>query len=52
MISERAETFARKIWFSQAIDGRGVKAKFEDGVLRLHVPKKVEEDGSFKVDVV
>ncbi|KIM30110.1 hypothetical protein M408DRAFT_328504 [Serendipita vermifera MAFF 305830] len=51
LVSERAQSFMRKIWFRQEIDGRGVKAKLEDGVLKLHVPKRVAGDGGLKVDI-
>lgn len=51
LLSERADTFLRKVWFSQTVDGGNVTAKLEDGVLRVRVPKKMDGDGSVGVEI-
>jgi HSP20 family molecular chaperone IbpA len=51
LLSERAGTFLRKVWFSQMVDKRSVTAKLEDGLLRIRVPKKMDEDGDGSVGV-
>jgi HSP20 family molecular chaperone IbpA len=51
LLSERAGTFVRKVWFSQMVDKRGVTAKLEDGVLKVRVPKKMDGDGDGSVGV-
>jgi HSP20 family molecular chaperone IbpA len=51
LLSERADTFLRKVWFSQVVDRRNVTAKLEDGVLRVRVPKKMDKDGSVGVEI-
>lgn len=43
--------FMRKVWLPQAVDAAKVKAKLEDGVLSLHIPK-ASEDGSMRIEVV
>ena len=43
-------TFTRTVWLPRPIDSSGVKAKLEDGVLRLTVPKAVEQ-GSARINV-
>jgi HSP20 family molecular chaperone IbpA len=52
--SERAftgtSTFTRTVWLPRPIDSSGVKAKLEDGVLTLTVPKAVEQ-GSTRINV-
>ncbi|KAG8860266.1 hypothetical protein FRB91_004054 [Serendipita sp. 411] len=50
LLSERTAKFFRKIWLPQPIEASAVKAKLEDGVLKLHIPK-AKEDGSLRVDV-
>jgi HSP20 family molecular chaperone IbpA len=51
LLSERADTFLRKVWFSQMVDKHSVTAKLEDGVLRVRVPKKMDGDGDGSVGV-
>ena len=52
--TERAFTgttrFTRTVWLPQLVDRTGVKAKLEDGVLTVRIPKAVEKD-SVKIDV-
>ena len=43
-------TFTRTVWLPRPIDSSGVKAKLEDGVLTLTVPKAVEQ-GSTRINV-
>ena len=43
-------TFTRTVWLPHPIDSAGVKAKLEDGVLTLTVPKAVEQ-GSTRINV-
>jgi len=43
-------TFTRTVWLPRPIDSSGVKAKLEDGVLTLTVPKAVEE-GTTRINV-
>jgi HSP20 family molecular chaperone IbpA len=51
LLSERAETFLRKVWFSQMVDKGNVTAKLEDGVLKVRVPKKTDGGGSVEVEI-
>jgi HSP20 family molecular chaperone IbpA len=51
LLSKRADTFLRKIWFSQMVDKRSVTAKLEDGVLKVRVPKKMDGDGDGSVGI-
>ena len=51
LLSERADTFLRKVWFSQMVDKGSVTAKLEDGVLRVRAPKKMDGDGDGSVAV-
>ena len=43
-------TFTRTVWLPRPIDSSGVKAKLEDGVLTITVPKVVEQ-GSTRINV-
>jgi len=43
-------TFTRTVWLPRPIDSSGVRAKLEDGVLTLTVPKAVEQ-GNTRINV-
>lgn len=38
-----ASNFIRRIWLPQTVDGAAMKAKLEDGLLTIQVPKSKEE---------
>ncbi|EJC98114.1 HSP20-like chaperone [Fomitiporia mediterranea MF3/22] len=45
-----ASQFSRTIWLPRRVDGSGVFAKLEDGILRVRVPK-AEDQESVKVNI-
>jgi len=47
-------TFSRSFSVDENINQADIKASFDDGVLTLHIPKKVEEKtepGAYKIDI-
>ncbi len=45
-----ASSFSRTVWLPRRVDGSRVKAKLEDGVLTVHIPK-VEDPESVRVNI-
>lgn len=47
-------TFSRSFSVDESINQSDIRASFDDGVLTLHIPKKVEEKtgpGAYKIDI-
>ena len=42
--------FSRTIWLPRRVDGNGVTAKLEDGILTVRVPK-AEDQESVKINI-
>jgi len=45
-----SSSFSRTVWLPRRVDGSKVKAKLEDGVLTVHIPK-IEDPESVRVNV-
>jgi HSP20 family protein len=46
----RSEKFRRSFTIGQAVDREGIKAKLENGILKVSLPKKAQASGR-KIDV-
>lgn len=44
-------SFSRSFAFPTAVDAEGVKARLENGVLKVEVPKRAQEEGGKKITV-
>ena len=48
---ERKFTSMKRAFLLKNIDSKAISAKLNNGILTIDVPKSVEEDNSFKIDV-
>ncbi len=48
---ERKSASMQRAFFLKNIDSKGITAKLDSGILTIEVPKIVEEDHSFRVDI-
>ncbi len=48
---ERKSASMQRAFFLKKIDSKGITAKLDSGILTINVPKIIEEDNSFKVDI-
>ncbi|GAB1523293.1 pre-mRNA cleavage and polyadenylation factor (CPF) complex subunit [Rhizoctonia solani] len=48
---EYRSTFSRTVWFPQAVEAKNARAKLEDGILTLNIPKR-EETGTQRISLL
>ncbi|KAB5592069.1 hypothetical protein CTheo_4521 [Ceratobasidium theobromae] len=49
-VDEYCSAFSRTVWFPQSVDGKAARAKLEDGILTLNIPKR--EAGTQRISLL